>query len=132
MRLDIDGNYIWTGDKITMSSVQSGKLHITANRFNYNQWIAVWGDDRNTNNDIYGQNIQLDGSLGPIPDILQADFSADETEVCSGDLVNFTDESGGDIISWGLVFLKEETRLHQRFRTQALPMIHPALIMYNL
>ncbi|MBC8487135.1 MAG: T9SS type A sorting domain-containing protein [Bacteroidetes bacterium] len=66
MRIDTDGNYVWTEEKITMSSVQSEKLHCVANPFYNNQWISVWGDRRNGNGDIYGQNIQLDGTLGPV------------------------------------------------------------------
>ncbi len=66
MRIDTDGNYIWTEEKITMSSVQSEKLHCVANDFLNGQWIFVWEDRRNGNGDIFGQNIKLDGSLGPI------------------------------------------------------------------
>jgi len=29
------------------------------------QWVAVWGDERNGNRDIYAQNIHTDGSMGP-------------------------------------------------------------------
>ncbi|MCD4788824.1 MAG: T9SS type A sorting domain-containing protein, partial [Bacteroidales bacterium] len=66
MRIDTDGNYVWAEEKITMSSVQSEKLHCVANDFLNGQWISVWEDRRNGNGDIYGQNIQLDGTLGPV------------------------------------------------------------------
>jgi hypothetical protein len=33
---------------------------------NNGQWIAVWEDTRNGGRDIYGQNVKLDGTLGPI------------------------------------------------------------------
>jgi len=66
MRIDTDGNFVWVEEKIIISSVQSEKLHCVANPFYNNQWISVWEDRRNGNGDIYGQNIQLDGTLGPV------------------------------------------------------------------
>ena len=66
MKLDSDGNFVWASDKVTLSSVQSEKLHPDINELNNGQWIAVWGDNRNSDTDIYGQNIQPDGSLGTV------------------------------------------------------------------
>lgn len=66
MRIDTDGNFIWEDDIIDMCTVQSEKVHSVANQFLNNQIIAVWEDSRNGDKDIYGQNIQLDGTLGPI------------------------------------------------------------------
>jgi len=104
MRIDVSGNFLWAGSFKTMCSVQSEKLHAMANHFNYGQWIAVWGDNRGSSNDIYGQNIQVDGTLGPIPEILQAGFTASSTQLCTGDEVTFTDLSAGDIITWTWAF----------------------------
>ncbi|MCD4746210.1 MAG: Omp28-related outer membrane protein [Bacteroidales bacterium] len=46
----------------------------------------------------------LQGIMIPLPDlgggVLNADFIADFTEVCEGDIVNFTDNSTGEITSW--------------------------------
>ncbi len=66
MRIDSDGNYVWEDEKIDMCTVQSEKVHTVANSFYNNQWIASWEDSRNGGKDIYAQNIQLDGNLGPI------------------------------------------------------------------
>jgi len=66
MRIDSDGNYVWEDEKIDMCLVQSEKVHTVANSFYNNQWIASWEDSRNGGKDIYAQNIQLDGNLGPI------------------------------------------------------------------
>ncbi len=65
MRIDIDGAYVWDSEHITLSSVSSQKLHPDVNRLNLDQWIAVWEDTRNDGGDIYAQNVNLDGTLGP-------------------------------------------------------------------
>ncbi|MFC2106802.1 FlgD immunoglobulin-like domain containing protein [Bacteroidota bacterium] len=65
MRMDANGAFIWSPSMKTMCSIASEKVHSVANNFNNNQWIASWEDNRNGNKDIYAQNIQLDGSLGP-------------------------------------------------------------------
>ncbi|OQX70660.1 MAG: hypothetical protein B6D62_03950 [Candidatus Cloacimonas sp. 4484_275] len=64
MRINGDGNYIWEAEQISMSSLSSEKMHFDVNRFNNDQWIAVWEDLRNDDGDIYGQNIHLNGELG--------------------------------------------------------------------
>ena len=66
MRLDTDGNFVWTPEMIDMCTVQSEKVHTEVSEMNNGQWIAVWEDTRNGGRDIYGQNIKLDGTLGPI------------------------------------------------------------------
>jgi hypothetical protein len=65
MRIDTDGNFVWTTLYKTISSVDSKKGEINTGDFINNQWILSWDDNRNGNKDIYAQNIQLDGSLGP-------------------------------------------------------------------
>ncbi|MCF8366695.1 MAG: T9SS type A sorting domain-containing protein [Bacteroidales bacterium] len=62
--LDTDGNYVWNDQFIDMSTVQSAKLHRVMTPINGGQWVAVWGDERNGNRDIYAQNIRPDGSMG--------------------------------------------------------------------
>jgi len=64
-RIDADGGYIWTPNHKTLCSVVSEKVHVETNDFADNQWIMAWEDDRAGQKDIYAQNIQLDGSLGP-------------------------------------------------------------------
>ena len=66
MRIDADGNYVWTEEQVDMCTVQSEKGHPAVNNYMNGQWIASWEDHRSGNADIYGQNIQLDGSLGPV------------------------------------------------------------------
>ncbi len=64
MRLDSDGNFVWTGNFVTMCSVASEKVHNECSEFSNNQLIAAWEDDRNGPKDLYAQNINLNGTLG--------------------------------------------------------------------
>lgn len=64
-RVDTDGGYMWTPNHKTLCSVVSEKVHVETNNFANNQWIMTWEDDRAGQKDIYAQNIQLDGTLGP-------------------------------------------------------------------
>lgn len=66
MLLDSDGEYIWENEQVELSSFQSSKLHDEASDFVHNQWIVVWEDERNDGGDIYAQNIQITGELGPV------------------------------------------------------------------
>lgn len=104
MRIDSDGLYVWTPEKITMSSVQSTKGHQEVSSFNFGQCIAVWDDDRNPSTDIYGQNIQPDGSLGSIPSLISADFTVSDDSICKEESVQFTDLSYGNPTSWSWSF----------------------------
>jgi hypothetical protein len=66
MRLDAEGSYVWTPNMIDLCTVQSEKVHTVVSNMNNGQWIAAWEDSRNGGKDIYGQNIKLEGTLGPI------------------------------------------------------------------
>jgi hypothetical protein len=66
MRVDADGNFVWTPSFKTICSVNSEKVHTVVNDFANNQWILSWEDNRNGESDIYAQNIQLNGDLGPL------------------------------------------------------------------
>lgn len=64
MRIDEDGNYVWPDEKVMMCSANSQKIHPDVSCFQNDQWVATWEDNRNGANDIYAQNINLDGTLG--------------------------------------------------------------------
>jgi hypothetical protein len=68
MRLDADGNFVWTGNSVTICSVASEKVHSECSQFSNNQLIAAWEDTRNGPKDIYAQNISFEGLLGVIDD----------------------------------------------------------------
>jgi hypothetical protein len=81
MKIDTEGAFVWPEEIITMSSVQSAKIHPDVGGLHNNQWISVWGDERNSSRDIYGQNIQMDGTLGPVE--IQGDLEVHpDTVVC--------------------------------------------------
>jgi hypothetical protein len=65
MRVNADGGFVWAPTSKTICSVASSKVHTEVNNFANNQWILSWEDDRSGESDIYAQNIQLDGTLGP-------------------------------------------------------------------
>ncbi len=66
MCIDLEGGFVWPGQFVELCTVLSEKVHSVASGFVMGQWISAWEDDRNGNRDIYAQNIQLDGSLGPL------------------------------------------------------------------
>lgn len=65
MRISPSGTLMWSPGQKTICSVSSEKVHPVVNEFANNQWIVSWEDNRSSNFDIYAQNIQLNGDLGP-------------------------------------------------------------------
>jgi hypothetical protein len=65
MRINIDGEQVWTESPVIMSSPAADKIHIVSTMTSNNQAVAVWEDDRSNNSDIYLQNVNPDGTLGP-------------------------------------------------------------------
>jgi len=88
MRIDTDGNFVWENEKIDMCTVQSEKVHSVVNSFFNGQWIASWEDSRNGGKDIYAQNVQLDGSLGPVT-ILTGLTVTPDTIICDTQFGHF-------------------------------------------
>ncbi len=64
--LDAEGNYVWENQFVDMSTFQSSKVHPVLSPYFWGQWVCVWEDNRGGNTDIYAQNIQPDGMLGPV------------------------------------------------------------------
>jgi hypothetical protein len=104
MRVDADGDYVWTPSVKTVCSVASAKVHTEVNNFAGNQWILSWEDDRNGQSDIYAQNIQLDGTLGPYDpqegtiegtvSLVGGSASVTLVTVSAGDVTTHPDASG--------------------------------------
>jgi hypothetical protein len=65
MRISTTGSFVWSPSQKEVCSVISEKVHPVINEFANNQWILAWEDNRSSDKDIYAQNIQLDGTLGP-------------------------------------------------------------------
>lgn len=103
-RIDGSGNYVWPSETVDITTVVSSKVHLDVNEYANNQWIMAWEDDRSGNSDIYAQNIQLDGSLGPYTPqegtiegtVTLVGGTADVTQVTvtAGDVSTNPDETG--------------------------------------
>ncbi len=76
MRIDPDGIPLWDPPLVDLSALESEKSYLAVSPCSNGQWITVWSDYRNGNADIYGQNVQLSGQLGPIPSAAE-ELSAD-------------------------------------------------------
>ena len=64
-RLDGDGTQIWNmGSPMAVSSVASAKSRLGSGRDNGGIAYLIWGDDRNGNVDVFGQNLDENGMLG--------------------------------------------------------------------
>jgi len=66
-RINEAGQFVWADEKVYMSSYLSWKIFLDVCDFANNQWVAVWIDDRPDlfwPENLYAQNIQLDGELG--------------------------------------------------------------------
>jgi hypothetical protein len=66
-RVDANGASVWPGSPVVLSSVLSGKDKIPVCSDASGMLRAAWDDDRNDSGDIYAQNVNGDGSLGPPP-----------------------------------------------------------------
>jgi len=67
MNLDSTGSYIWAGQKQALCSLTTPKSFLKVGHYNNEQWISCWEDHRASDpGDIYAQNLQIDGSLGPV------------------------------------------------------------------
>jgi len=67
IRVDMDGNPVWPGSPVEMTSIASAKGLMVACVNPAGQVIDAWADDLNDyRGDIYLQNINPDGSLGPL------------------------------------------------------------------
>jgi hypothetical protein len=102
--LDDQGNFVWPQQFVDLCTVQSQKLHNVQTDYYMGQWVAVWEDLRTDGGDIYAQNIQPDGTLGPVmnqPPV--AVFTWTPAHPKPQDTVHFTDYSYdpvGYIVNW--------------------------------
>jgi len=63
-RTDSDGDFLWPGDIIDVASTPSSKGRLPAALGFAGTSLLIWEDDRAGSVDIYGQRVNLDGSLG--------------------------------------------------------------------
>lgn len=61
-----NGAPVWTGWPVTISGNQTDKGFLEVTDLYWGQqWILVWTEDRGSGEDVYAQNLKLDGTLGP-------------------------------------------------------------------
>jgi hypothetical protein len=65
MRVLTDGSLGWTGAPVVLSSFLSNKGRIPIAIDSQGVVKTVWEDSRNDSSDLYAQNINADGTLGP-------------------------------------------------------------------
>ena len=98
IRVDMDGNPVWTTSPVDMCSFLSGKGRIPTTVSPTGRVIAAWDDARlDINGDMYLQNINPDGTLGP--------SGSSGCEYVVGD-VNGSDSYNGLDITYGVAFFK--------------------------
>lgn len=67
-RLDADGNYVWASEAVTLAPGAGSKNRLSFTNAGSDEVFFVWEDERTGVRGIYGQNLQADGSLGPVED----------------------------------------------------------------
>jgi hypothetical protein len=63
-RVDGGGDFVWPAGLVEACSVPSGKGRLEAAMSASDYAILAWEDDRSGDRDVYGQNVNLDGTLG--------------------------------------------------------------------
>jgi hypothetical protein len=66
-RVDGNGSPVWVNPPLIVSSAPSGKGRLPVAATPGGSVVLVWEDQRNGAADVYGQNVNPDGSLGPQP-----------------------------------------------------------------
>ena len=73
--LNAEGEPVWSPASTTLSSVQSTKVHIDMAKFDGNQWVFAWEDDRDGDVNLYAQNLRADGQIGPVTNFTALAFN---------------------------------------------------------
>ncbi|MBU1702041.1 MAG: T9SS type A sorting domain-containing protein [Candidatus Eisenbacteria bacterium] len=63
-RSDMDGNMVWAGSVIDVASTPSGKGRLPVALGPAGKSYLIWEDSRAGSIDVYGQTVNMDGSLG--------------------------------------------------------------------
>jgi len=76
--VDGSGNFNWSGNIVTFSSVVSSKSRLVSDVYNNGTSVLAWSDGRLDNGGIYAQNIQPNGSFGGIVPVELVSFTANQ------------------------------------------------------
>lgn len=73
--LNAEGEPVWSPASTALSSVQSSKVHMDMSKFDGNQWVFAWEDDRDGDVNLFAQNLRADGVIGPVTDFTALGFN---------------------------------------------------------
>ena len=76
--VDANGNFNWTGNIVTFSSVVSSKSRLVSDVYDNGVSVLAWSDGRLDNGGIYAQNIQADGTFGGVVPVELTSFTASQ------------------------------------------------------
>ncbi len=65
-RIDAEGSFVWTPQIVGASTVNSDKLFHESALSIWGPALFIWDDHRSDDGDVYGQNINPDGSFGNV------------------------------------------------------------------
>jgi hypothetical protein len=102
-RLNNDGTFQWSPQSTSVSSVISSKSRLTVASTSDDAVLAVWSDGRNDVNDVYGQRIAPDGTLGngSVPGSI-SDLMLDRSSITPGALLISWTQTCGTAQDYGI------------------------------
>ena len=74
--IDGNGNFNWTGNIVTFSTMISSKSRLVSDIYNNSVSVLAWSDGRQDAGGIYTQNIQANGLFGGVVPVELISFSA--------------------------------------------------------
>jgi len=69
MRVDAHGDAVWSPSIATVSSAASAKGYLETELSSRGVALLAWSDDRSGDRDLFAQNVNADGTLGPACDL---------------------------------------------------------------
>ena len=69
-KIGTSGAYLWAGNIVTASSITSSKIRINSVIYPSGMSVLSWQDKRNDGGGIYAQNINWDGTFGPLVGVI--------------------------------------------------------------
>jgi hypothetical protein len=107
-RLDAQGDFVWDDESVFICNVQSSKVHLDVSEWDQDQWVMSWEDDRDSNVEIYAQNLLPTGELGSAAvngtlsgtiTLINGTADLSLTEISAGDVSTFADTEGNYSLS---------------------------------
>lgn len=105
MRVDGQGNQVWPGGQVVISSLPSSKARYPVTMASSGVATLVWEDDRRGTVDVFGQNVGPSGVLGNagLPGSVSASLRVTKSTVTAGNLTLSWDAScSPDAVSYAI------------------------------